>query len=379
MSWRAISFIASVVLAGWTPLCSAGWLDITDTNVWQESTELAGPKVVIEYTLNNPDISPRSPAYVFVHYKSLAMDTWRLIPVDTLGGNGFDIVEKPGPKKIIWWGTKEIGIEDVELVEFRVRGIAMVRVPAGKFNMGSLPGMGKDRSRIHEKRSVLPLYYIAKYETTVDMYADYLNAMCYEGAGYCPKMSHQDRCGIVLGDNNEYSVLPGREDYPVTYVSWYDAVSFLKWCGLRLPTEAQWEKAYRGGFYLDGDESKTELNPMPDRLYPWGNEPPGDAGRYRCNCDTNEDGFEYTAPVGSFDEFNSPYGVCDMAGNVNEWTLNWYTTRHHAGLDGFRVIRGGSWLDMPEGCDAVSGATILPLKEKAIMGFRGVKVPPGTQ
>ena len=77
--------------------------------------------------------------------------------------------------------------------------------------------------------------------------------------------------------------------------------------------------------------------------------------------------------MGSFGDFNSPYGVCDMAGNVAEWTADWYTTPYHVGLDGFRMSRGGSWMAVPEAVDGVSGATYLPLKESSIMGFRGAK------
>ncbi|HEO72690.1 MAG TPA: hypothetical protein ENN80_15640 [Candidatus Hydrogenedentes bacterium] len=263
------------------------------------------------------------------------------------------------------------------MVEFRVRGMAMARIPAGRFMMRSLPGKDRDEARRRPPPSALPCYYIARTETTAGMYADYLNEQSEEGAGYSPSMEKATSCGIVAQQDGTYAVEPGREEHPVTHVSWYDAVAFLRWCGLRLPTEAEWEKACRGGLFLDGDESKQKPNPIPDRRYPWGNEAPNADGRYRCNYDSAEDGFELTAPAGSFAEFNSPYGVCDMAGNVNEWTLDWYTTTYHAGLDGYRVVRGGSWLDVPEGCDAVSGATVLPLKEKSIMGFRGVRAPAG--
>jgi formylglycine-generating enzyme required for sulfatase activity len=58
-----------------------------------------------------------------------------------------------------------------------------------------------------------------------------------------------------------------------------------------------------------------------------------------------------------------------------EWTLDWYSTSFHAGLDGFRMVRGGSWMAVPAACDAITGATQLPLKESSIMGFRGVRVP----
>jgi len=248
-----------------------------------------------------------------------------------------------------------------------------VRVPAGEFKMKSLPGGGYDESQDQEPVSNLPLFYIAKYETTVAMYADYLNEIGREGSGWNKRMSNSNRCGIVqIGSapNFTYSVTQGRENFPITYVSWYDAAAFLRWCGLRLPSEAEWEKALRGGIYLDGDKRKQRKNPLPERKYPWGDESPNAKGVYRCNYDGDDDGFGYTAPVGSFSKFNSPYGVCDMAGNVAEWTLDWYSTSYHVGLDGFRMVRGGSWMAVPSACDAVTGATQLPLKESSIMGFR---------
>ena len=367
-----------IIVAAGSPCCFAGWLEITDVKVWEEPTELAGPKIVIEYDLQDQAVSPDSPAYVFIRFKKGPNDAGRLIPMGALSGNGFDIVEEPGHKKIIWWGTQERGPHNLSQEQLRVRGIPMARVPAGRYVMKSLPGKGRDESGEHALESSFATYYIAKNETTIAMYVDYLNEACGQGAGYNPKMANENYCGIILKEGAGYSVAQGRNDYPVTYVSWYDAVAFLRWCGLRLPTEAEWEKAYCGGLYLDGDDLKKEPNPMLHRRYPWGNEAPDADLCDRCNYDSEDDGFPHTAPVASFMEFSSPYGVHDMAGNVNEWTLNWYTTSYHAGLDGFRVVRGGSWLDVPEGCDAISGATVLPLKEQSIMGFRGVRAPDAT-
>jgi formylglycine-generating enzyme required for sulfatase activity len=147
-------------------------------------------------------------------------------------------------------------------------------------------------------------------------------------------------------------------------------VTFLEWCGLRLPTEAEWEKAYRGGRFLDGDDSRQRPNPAPEREYPWGDEPPnGEVPR--CNYDGDEDGYPNTAPIGSFPGFESPYGAVDMAGNAAEWTLDWYSTSYHADLDGYRMRRGGSWRSVPQGVGAVSGATSLPLDGSSLIGFRG--------
>lgn len=349
------------------------WIEISNVNVKQELTKLGGAMIVIEYDVNDPEISQDCPAYIFIRYSKDFGTTWRLLPMEFFRGDGYDIVNKPGHKKIIWWGTGETSFKDIVQAEFQVRGIKMVRVPRGEFMMKSIPGGGFDETKDHKPTSNLPLFYIAKYETTISMYVDYLNEVGGEGAGWNRRMTNELRCGIIQHSNHTYSVKPGRENYPVTYVSWYDAAAFLEWCGLRLPTEAEWEKTLRGGIYLDGDQLKQRKNPLPERKYPWGNEPPDANGVYRCNYDGADDGFEYTAPVGSFAKFNSPYGACDMAGNVAEWTLDWYSTPYHAGLDGFRIVRGGSWMAVPFGCDAVTGATQLPLKESSIMGFRGVR------
>jgi formylglycine-generating enzyme required for sulfatase activity len=390
--------------------CShANWFEISNIKVSQYPTELAGPKIIFEYDVEDANVSPANPVYVFIRYSTDFGETWQLIPADALRGNGFGIVDGPGHKQVVWWGTGETTFEDINQIDTRIRGIAMVRVPAGKFVRKTLPGAGRDESKEAGSRAeavpcvegVPPsnrgrdvrdteqgqddrstrgrdvretgLFYMAKYETTISMYTDYLNEVGGRGFGFNPRMSNSDRCGIIRHQNNTYSVQPGREQYPINYVSWYDATNFLQWCGLRLPSEAEWEKALRGGFYLDGDESRKKPNPLPERRYPWGDESPNAGGVFRCNYDRADDGYEYTAPVGTFAKYSSPYGICDLAGNVAEWTLDWYTTSHHAGLDGFRVVRGGSWMAVGAACDAITQATQLPLKESSIMGFRGVK------
>jgi len=350
------------------------WLNISDISIKSIQTEHGGPLIEITYVLNDDELDENKPAFVFIHYSKDKGNTWQFIDPDFLQGEGYDIVASPGKKTVLFWGSGEIGINDPEI---RVRGMLMARIPAGEFKMRSFPGSGKDPFIIERPDTHLPDYYMAVNETTISMYADYLNEMGKEGAGWNERMANKRLCGIIrTGINGDYSyeVLPGRENYPVIYVSWYDAYAFLEWCGLTIPSEVMFEKAFVGGIYLDGDKTGQIKNPIPERKYPWGNEAPGQGGIYRCNFDREEDGFLNLAPVGSFNDFPSPYGINDLAGNVSEWTLDWYTTTYHVGLDGFRMVRGGSWLALPVACDAVSGATQFPIKESSIMGFRGVKV-----
>ncbi|MFG2026758.1 formylglycine-generating enzyme family protein [Streptomyces sp. NPDC048825] len=140
------------------------------------------------------------------------------------------------------------------------------------------------------------------------------------------------------------SGLDGRWDHPVVHVSWGDALAFCRWEGSRLPTEAEWEYAARGG--------------LDQKRFPWGDElTPG--GEHRCNIwqgrfpfrNTGEDGYVGTAPVDAFPP--NGFGLFNTSGNVWEWCADWWGTDHGTGphtdptgpeQGTARVMRGGSYL-----------------------------------
>lgn len=168
-----------------------------------------------------------------------------------------------------------------------------------------------------------------------------------------------------------------RMDHPVTHISWNDAVAYCKWAGKRLPTEAEWEYAARGG--------------LKQNRYPWGNELLPN-GEHRCNIwqgdfpekNTEEDGYSGTAPVTSYKP--NSYGLYNMAGNVWEWCEDWFSANYPLlqikdnptgpGGGDAKVIRGGSYLCHHSYCNRyrVAARTAnTPDSSTGNLGFRCVK------
>ena len=222
----------------------------------------------------------------------------------------------------------------------------MVEIPAGAFRMGTDMERA-DPQNGPEHMVDLPAYRIDKYLVTNAQYARFVAETGYRApldwkGGKIPR---------------------GQEMNPVTMVTWGDAEAYAKWAHKRLPTEAEWEKAARG---TDG------------RRWPWGNKM--DPSRLNTYYTVGA-----TTPVDRYPGGASPYGLLDMAGNVNEWTASDFLPYQgtKASLDMFdvgggertrrihyKVLRGGTWRSDPFSTQTFHRNFSLPNYASDFYGFR---------
>jgi serine/threonine-protein kinase len=187
------------------------------------------------------------------------------------------------------------------------RETGMVAIPGSRFRMGPPE---------QEQEVELPGFWVDRRPVTNAQYREFVEAT-----------GHPEPRFWLVGNGVEVPIGP---EFPVVGVSWDDARSYAQWCGKRLPSEAEWERAARG----------TDA-----RRFPWGNEPEPD----RCNCrDSSRGGLE---PVGARPRGAAPEGVEDLLGNTLEWTASPDVPfpyvpggeREAATAPGKRILRGGSW------------------------------------
>ena len=205
-------------------------------------------------------------------------------------------------------------------------GVSMALVPAGKFSMGN-DGKEIDENPVHE--IFLDEFYMDVYEVTNEHFAE-----CVDDGICNPPPSSGSFTREAYYGNPEFA------NYPVIYISWEQAALYCNWRGARLPTEAEWEKAARGG--------------IESAFFPWGDELPicqagaKNGAKFDDIFDCNDTD---TEEVGTY--FPNGYGIYDMAGNVWEWVADWYGKIYYYESPDknpvgptpgtYRVLRGGSW------------------------------------
>ena len=240
----------------------------------------------------------------------------------------------PPPGGMIRVGRNLHGFEEYRNLK---DGSILVYIPAGSFVMG----LGSER-----QRTTLDGFLIGTLEVTNRQFRRFVKATGHDAGSEW--QDHARKSG---------------DDHPVVCVSWHDAAAYCQWAGLRLPSEAEWEKAAHG---------------ERPQAYPWGDEWRPDL------CNSSESGRGMTTPAGFFTRGASPYGVLDMAGNVGEWCSDWYHTHQKPGASSARVLttapsricRGGSWNSATGYCLTTCRDYGLPDDRGPFLGFRAAKSAP---
>jgi sulfatase modifying factor 1 len=275
----------------------------------------------------------------------------------------------------------------------------MVALPGGEFLMGTddPTGFASDGEGPVRPVEVGP-FRIARHAVTNDEFAAFVAATghvtdaesfgwSYVFASFLPGHLRRDAarpeqapwwCGVQgatwSAPEGPGSDLADRGRHPVVHVSWRDATAYCTWAGVRLPTEAEWEYAARGG--------------LEQKRYAWGDDLMPD-GEHRCNIwqgrfpvkNTVEDGYRGTCPVDAFAP--NGYGLHNVAGNVWEWCSDWWATEHSAdrcvnptGPDAgpARVIRGGSYLCHDSYCNRYRVAARTANTPDSTTGNTGFRV-----
>jgi len=237
----------------------------------------------------------------------------------------------------------------------------MILIPTGEFVMGS------DKYSAEKPIQTISLddYYIDKHLVTNEQFQKFVDATKYvtdaekDGAGMVRIGRRWKKVeGAHWRTPDGLTAIEDREGHPVSQISFNDAKIYCDWVGKDLPTEAQWEKAARG---LQGNE------------YPWGPQEPNDT---MANFDNL---IGTTSPVNGYEKGQSPFGVFDMAGNVYQWTKDWYGTGERQPQNPIgpaegkeKVIKGGSFIEGVESLRSANRDRYEPDYSSFLFGFRCV-------
>ncbi len=236
----------------------------------------------------------------------------------------------------------------------------MVLIPDGEFLMGSNYGH-IDETPIH--KTYLDAFHIDKYEVTNLQFSQFLNEKGNQEEGGIAWLDTSDEDCLIEYRNGKYQPRSGYENHPVIEVSWFGARAYAEWAGKRLPTEAEWEKAARGG--------------LVGKKYPWGDSIDSSKANYGENVGQ-------TTTVGRYPPNN--YGLYDMGGNVWEWVSDWYDEDYYSSSDSHRnpqgpnhgserVIRGAGWSNDAGYLHSAGRSYVNPDSTSNHLGFRCAKSP----
>ena len=296
--------------------------------------------------------------------------TQQMVPPLVEGGGGDTTMPTVEPPPVDDNGSEDTTMPTVEPPE------GMALIPAGTFQMGSEDAEADDDEQpVHTVH--LDAFYMDKYEVTNAQFKRFVDANPQWGKDNIDDRFFEDRFPDATWDDylafwtgTDYPA--GKADHPVVGVTWYAAMAYTEWAGKRLPTEAEWEYAARGG--------------LAGQKYPWGDTiTPADANYHHNVGDTT--------PVGQYPA--NGYGLYDMAGNVWEWCLDAYDSGFYAASensrnpiaggetvqelrDNFttiptnpsRVLRGGSWSYDAQGLRVANRNRSAPANAVGNYGFR---------
>lgn len=232
--------------------------------------------------------------------------------------------------------------------EVVINGVELLLVPGGWFwytvERGRAHEVPRGEPLTRDVRIWLDSYYIAKHPARARDLQRFLGS---GDSRYAAEYEGDKACAVRIDRRGDFYLVDPERDMSATHISWKLADEFSRWMGLRLPTEAEWQKAARG----------TDR-----RNWPWGDEYPDDTyAGFLAGIECNP------APVDSFPKGVSPYGAYNMAGNVFEWVADWYNEEFDASLkDGMRnprlasrgttkadlfdpvkILKGGRWASAP--------------------------------
>ena len=316
--------------------------------------------VIVTYNLTSDN---RDKSYsISLYYLKEGTNKWQGPLKKVTGAVGRK--QKPGRNKKIYWDVRaEVGELQSESQTFEVvvtEEIEMISVIGGTFSMGNINGKEDERP---EHSVYINSFEIGKYEITNIQFCNFLNKAEIDRFGNCEGINfikiNDEECQIVY-NGSMFVPKPNKYDYPAVEVTWHGATAFCKWADGRLPTEAEWEYAARGGISNHNTYNKNQgLNDA------W----------YYSNSGNHSHEVGQLSP--------NKLGIHDMLGNVWEWCSDWYDENYYNTCPNDnpkgptsgnrRIRRGGCWFCSVDACNPTSRNFYYPDTSSDDVGFRLIR------